>query len=369
MPLAVLLVAEGSGGHLLPAMQVAKQLAHAGATTQLWYTPRPQTAWLADALKDETASGAVQLSQVPTDAGGGWVSRCWKAGRFWRDVQRAFDREAPDVVVGFGGWVSAPVILAARSRRIRCLVHEQNVVPGRANRWLARWVDQVAVSFQETRPMLGRRRCVVTGMPIRERIGGVARAQAAARFTFEAARPTLLVIGGSQGSHALNRVMAQLSGHLSVDERQYWQVIHITGAAEEGMVRQAYQAARMRAWVAPFLLDIEEAYALADVVMARAGASTIAELARCGIPALLIPYPHAGGHQRANARVVEQAGAGIVLEESAAAPSRVLAELRRLLTDAPLRARMGERMRTLDVPDAAQSLARAILSGRGNDGA
>ncbi|MBI4343510.1 MAG: undecaprenyldiphospho-muramoylpentapeptide beta-N-acetylglucosaminyltransferase [Candidatus Omnitrophica bacterium] len=369
MPLEVLLVAEGSGGHLLPALQVAKALARAGVEAHVWYAPRRQTEWLTSALCEDAQAALVQMTATPAAAGQSWFGRWRQFSQLWRQVRRRFAHGKPGVVVGFGGWVSAPVILAARSRHIPCVVHEQNVVPGRANKWLARWVDSVAVSFQETRPLLSGGRAVVTGMPIREAIGRSSRAQAARRFGLEAGRPTVVVVGGSQGSHRLNALMGELAGLLTPEERAQWQVLHISGEADEALVRQAYGAQGLHACVIPFLVEMEDAYASADVVVARAGASTIAELARCGLPALLVPYPHAGAHQVANARVLGRAEAGVVVEESEASPSRLLAELRRLLSDERLRAQMGRRMRELDVPDASQRLARAILDGARPHGA
>ena len=362
LSLKVLLVAEGSGGHLIPALQVAEQLAASGVVTKLWYARRQQTAPLADALARESYEGLVDIDPMILRPSGGALGWAWQCGQLWSRAQRYFDTFAPDVVVGFGGWVSAPVVLAAHKRGIGCLVHEQNVVMGRANRWLARWADRVAVSFDETQRHLGRVPSVTTGMPIRRTLGTISRAAAAQRFGLKADRLTLLVLGGSQGSHAINQLMIQLSGLLSSSERSTWQLVHITGAGDATAVGRAYQTARISAWVAPFLTEMDAAYAQADLVLARAGASTIAELARCSKPAVLIPFPYAGGHQRANARVVETCGGGVVIDESSASPEHVLAELRRLLPDAARRTAMGQRMHSLNHSDAAQRLTQEIVT-------
>jgi UDP-N-acetylglucosamine--N-acetylmuramyl-(pentapeptide) pyrophosphoryl-undecaprenol N-acetylglucosamine transferase len=155
--------------------------------------------------------------------------------------------------------------------------------------------------------------------------------------------------------------MVQIVALLSSEERRTWQVLHLVGSSDEPMVSQAYTTRRVSAWVAPFLVEMEAAYAQADVVIARSGASTIAELARCGTPAILIPYPYAGGHQRANARLVEAMGGGLMMEESEASPERVLAAIRRMLADARLRSMMGTQMRGLDCSDAAERLTDAIV--------
>ena len=359
--LKVLLVTEGSGGHLIPALQVAVLLARHGAAIKVWYAKRQQTAPLAEALAQEATGAAIDMDPIPIRASSGPVERLRTCGRLWQKAQRCFDTFAPDVGVGFGGWVSAPVVLAARRRRIGCLLHEQNVVMGRANQWLAPWVDRVALSFRETQSRLNGTPTVITGLPVRPAIGSWSRTQAAERFGFSPDQPTLLVLGGSQGSRALNRLMAQVAGRLSTEERRSWQVVHLTGSADAAVIQDAYVESRVRAWVAPWLVEMGPAYALADLVLARAGASTIAELARCGIPALLIPYPYAGAHQRANARLVEAVGGGVTLEESDATPERALASMRQIFADERLRRMMGEQMRGLASADAAERLTETIV--------
>lgn len=373
--LNILLIAEGSGGHLIPALEVASALAKSGARIKVWYAQRQPIAGLARALVAEHLPDSVDVDPIPVPRRGGPISRLRQCGELWQRAQRCFDTFSPDVVVGFGGWISAPVLLAAclrpatnlwrgkqaRRHRIRCLVHEQNVIPGRANRLLAHWVDRVAVSFQETQGMVNGTPSVMTGLPVRETIGQLSRADAARYFGLQPDWPTLLVLGGSQGARAINRLMMELAELLCVAETETWQVVHLTGPSDEAAVRTAYARAQIRAWVAPFLVQMQAAYALADVAVARAGASTMAELARCGLPAILIPYPHAGGHQRANAQLVEAVGAGVVLEESAASAERLLGSIRQLMTDERLRDMMGSQMRALHRGGAANRLAEAIV--------
>ena len=360
-PLRVLLVTEGSGGHLIPALQVASSLAKTGARVKLWYAERGHTASLAGALTQEATAAFVDVDSIPMGSLSTLFGRLWRCGQLWHKAQHCFDSFSPDVVVGFGGWVSAPVVLAARAQHIGCLLHEQNVVMGRANRLLTPWVDRVAVSFHDTQAMLNGASTVVTGMPVREEIGRASRSQSAQRFGFSPNRPTLLILGGSQGSRAINRLMTRVVALWSPEERETWQVLHVTGPTDEALVKQAYAACGIRAWTAPFLVEMEEAYAQADLAIARAGSSTIAELARCGLPAILIPYPYAGGHQRANAQLVEAVGGGLMIEEDEASPERLLGAVRRILSDQRLRIIMGAQLRALSCPDAAARLTRAIV--------
>ncbi|PIQ83262.1 MAG: undecaprenyldiphospho-muramoylpentapeptide beta-N-acetylglucosaminyltransferase [Candidatus Omnitrophica bacterium CG11_big_fil_rev_8_21_14_0_20_63_9] len=361
IPLKVLLVAEGSGGHLIPALQVAKALVRSGARIKVWYAQRQPIAALATALSREASDGGVEIDPIPVPSSRDVWGRLWRCGQLWSKASRCFDTFAPDVVVGFGGWVSAPVVLAARTRRIGCLLHEQNVVLGRTNRWLARWVDQVALSFGETQQQLPHREAVITGMPVREMIGQSRRAEAAASFGLDPQRLTLLVLGGSQGARAINWLICAALADCASEERQGWQVVHIAGPADEDRMRQAYDASGISAHVAAFVVNMEQAYALADVAVARAGASTVAELTRCGVPAIFIPYPHAGAHQRANAKLVESVGGGICIEESEATSERLLASVRQFLGDARLRQIMGQQLRTLHTTGAAERLRDAIV--------
>ena len=384
-PLKVLLVAEGSGGHLIPALQVAHALARSGAHAKLWYAQRSQMASLASALAQDSttgngSNGSVEISAIPIERARNLLDRLRQCTQLWSKSRRCFDTFAPDVVVGFGGWVSAPVVLAAClparhnltkktsgrradfwSKRIPTLIHEQNVVMGRTNRWLSRWVDRVAVSFRETQSTIRGIPSVMTGMPVREAIGQSSRTVQAQRFGLNAARPTLLVLGGSQGARVINRVMMDVVGRFTLEERQQWQVLHITGMADEWRVKNAYAKQGMQSWVASYLVEMDAAYAQADLVLARAGASTIAELARSGKPAIMIPYPHAGGHQLANARIVESVGGGVVIEERDATTDRLLRFIRLLLPDQQLCAEMGSQISQLAMPDAADRLTRAIV--------
>ena len=359
--LKVLLVSEGSGGHLIPALEVASLLARTGAHIKVWYVERPQTARFVQALTRHAEEPSVDVDPIPLRSSANPLERLWQCGQLWHRAERCFETFSPDVVVGFGGWVSAPVVLAARRRRIGCLLHEQNVLLGRANRLLARWVDGVAVSFRETQVRYHRVASVMTGMPVRGGIGHSSRVQGAQRFDLNPNQPTLLIVGGSQGARPINHLMTRVATRLSPHERQTWQVIRLVGAIDETPIKKAYAACGLTAWVAPFLLEMETAYAQADLVIARAGASTIAELARCGKPAILIPYPYAGAHQRANAQLVEAMGGGLMIEESQASPERILSIIRRIVADQRLRVMMGQQMHALHRSDAAQRLTQAIV--------
>lgn len=271
-----------------------------------------------------------------------------------------------DVAVGMGGYTSVPVALAARSERVPLVLHEQNAVPGLANRVAARWARAVALSFADAASRFPRRaRTVVTGNPVREAIASVPLAREAlaeeARgvLGLEEGRRTVAVFGGSQGALHLDRVAAEAVPLL---ERNDLQLLLITGPAHLGEVeRRLPRDASLPIRTVSFVDRMELVYAAADLAVARAGAGTIAELTVAGLPALLIPYPYAtGNHQEANARALQRAGgAAVVLDDQLDA--EVLAErVLEMLQPARLEA-MGERSAAFGRPDAAEALAALVL--------
>jgi UDP-N-acetylglucosamine--N-acetylmuramyl-(pentapeptide) pyrophosphoryl-undecaprenol N-acetylglucosamine transferase len=276
-----------------------------------------------------------------------------------------------DVVVGMGGYVSVPVALAALRSRRPLVLHEQNAVPGLANRTLARPARTVALAFKEARRAFPRRtRAVVTGNPVRPQIlavpgdRGSLLDQSRRELDLEADRRTVVVFGGSQGALHLNLAVVDALGRL---DREDLQVLLLTGPAHAEAVRTALPtsgACRVR--VLGFLERMELAYAVADLVVARSGATTVAELAVCGVPSILVPYPYATGrHQEANARALQRAGgASMLLDDEL--DGRVLAErVSWLLDDRERLERFAERARAWSRPDATDALADAVLHAGG----
>lgn len=362
MPLRILLVAEGSGGHVIPALEVSTRLAQRGALVELWYAQRSQTSRLLEELSGEIKDIPLNVKAIPMGPRT-LLGKLKCANWLWTFSQQYFKTHTPHVVIGFGGWVSAPALLAARNHRfIRTMLHEQNVQMGKANRFLSRFVDRVALSFQETQQFCPGLSTVITGMPIRQRITRPRESADAERFGLRQDLPTLLILGGSQGSRAINQLLLRALRSCSAEEQRTWQFIHITGSSDEHEIKQAYRDLHIKAWVSPFLTDMAAAYAQADIVVGRAGASTIAELACCAKPSILIPYPYAGGHQRANARLIENAGGALVIEESFASARRLLLAIRWLIQEPLLRNQMGQSIHRLSRLDATDQLVEAVLS-------
>lgn len=223
---------------------------------------------------------------------------------------RVIRRVSPQVILGVGGYTAGPVCLAGRILGVPTAVHEQNSYPGLTNRILARVVDRVLISYEESRAHFGSASMVLTGNPVREELFFPADTE-----TRRPSRFTLLVLGGSQGARAVNTTVVEALVHLR-ERGLSLEVIHQTGRLDYERVRQQYREHGLDGEVMPFIDDMAGAYARADLVVSRAGATTLAEIAALGKASVLIPYPHAANqHQETNARVLEKAGAAVVRKE------------------------------------------------------
>jgi UDP-N-acetylglucosamine--N-acetylmuramyl-(pentapeptide) pyrophosphoryl-undecaprenol N-acetylglucosamine transferase len=284
---------------------------------------------------------------------------------------RRLGRIRPDVVVATGGFVAVPTALAAAARRRPLLVHEQVAVPGLANRLIARLADRVAVTFAVSAGAFPAHKVVVTGNPVRAELTAGDRARGLARFGLDPALPLVYVTGGALGAHRVNRVVGAALGPLLAA----CQLVHQCGdnvhddagwlAREAAALPPALQA---RYRVIPFVTDgLGDLYAAAALVVGRAGAGTVTELAAVGLPSVLIPLPGArGDEQTANARILADAGAAVLVPERELDPGRLAGLVRGLLADPARLKQMGERARGLARPDAAERLVELIvgLAGR-----
>jgi UDP-N-acetylglucosamine--N-acetylmuramyl-(pentapeptide) pyrophosphoryl-undecaprenol N-acetylglucosamine transferase len=365
----ILVAGGGTAGHVFPALALANVLASNGHDLRFAGTSRGQEA----RLVREAGLPFEEISARP-------LERKLSVGALAAPVfaVTAMKDCGPlvswaDVVVGMGGYVSVPVGLASLRARRPLVLHEQNAVPGLANRTLARPARRVALAFAEARRALPRRaRTVVTGNPVREEILTVPAErdrlakEARREFDLDDERRTVGVFGGSQGALHVNRSVVDAIARLGSNGLQ---MLLLTGATHEAAVRAALPTrTSVVVRVLGFLERMSLAYAVADLVIARAGATTIAEVAASGVPSLLIPYPYATGrHQEANARALQRVGASKMVLD-AELDGRVLAELiDGLLSDGDRLRAMGDRASAWARPDAAEALARVVLEA--GDGA
>jgi UDP-N-acetylglucosamine--N-acetylmuramyl-(pentapeptide) pyrophosphoryl-undecaprenol N-acetylglucosamine transferase len=287
----------------------------------------------------------------------------WRNWGAMRMATQLLERELPRAVIGLGGFASVPVVVAALRRGIATLILEQNAIPGRATRIFSGRVGAVCTAFDETRSRLpAGAHVVVTGNPVRESIAALYQTNAG----IGASRPpTLLVLGGSQGAESLNDAVVELLARRphSLDG---WTVVHQTGEAQHAQMVGAYRDSGRPHVVQPFFDDMTEWYARATLVISRAGATTLAELACAGCPAVLLPYPHAAdNHQKANARVFEAGGAALVIEHDSAPHTtveRLSAAVAGIAESVERLAAMRQSMLTLARPQAALKACEALQS-------
>jgi len=271
----------------------------------------------------------------------------------------------PDIVVGLGGYVSVPVVVVAAFKRIPILLHEQNAIPGLANKLLAGRAGVVAISFPSSERFFSRvRRIILTGNPVRTSVLGV-HGKEYARFKLDSNRKTILIFGGSRGAQRINE--AAIAAYPLYKGLANLQIIHSTGKMNFDSVVDELKKLRSpddkiiyRCY--PYLDEINLAYADADLVVCRAGATTLAEITALGKPAVLIPYPYAtGDHQKKNAQVLEDAGAARLIEDSELSGKELFRVTTGIVFDQSLLQEMSEAGRGLGHPDAAQKMKQLAL--------
>ena len=352
------LAAGGTGGHLFPAQALAEQLATMGASVCLASDRRSDV--FAKALP------GIEICQVPAGRiGGGPLHSAYGLAVISFGVMQArrlLRRLDPEVVVGFGGYPSVPTMVAATQLGYPTLIHEQNAVLGRANRFLARRARRIATGFGETAGLrtAQRDRAVHTGNPVRPAILNAAEAPYRRP---EPGRPIeLLVLGGSQGARVFADAMPAALAALPAELRGAIRLSQQARPEDVERVTAQLRAAGVTAEVSSFFADVPARLARAQLVICRAGASTVAELSVIGRPAFLVPYPHAtDDHQTANARALANAGAGWVIPQSALSAPLLANRLSERLADPAGLAGAAAQARRFAVDDAAARLARAVL--------
>jgi len=347
----VLLAAGGTGGHVFPALAVAEELARRGVES-VFVTDARGARWLPPGRPHRTVRAASPAGPLATR-----LSALVELAAGLREARRILATIRPRVAGLFGGYATVPVWLAARLRRLPLLLHEQNAVLGRVNRLAARGARLLALAFADTERVPAGVATVVTGNPVRPgfRTDGP-------RPRAGAGGPVLLVTGGSQGARVFGERVPGALARLPEGLRHRLVLWMQVRAEQVETVRARLADLVAAAEIRPFFEDLDRRLAAADLVLARAGASTLAELAAAGVPAVLVPYPHAADdHQRANARRVAAAGAAVSVDQEEATPERLAAVLGDLLLDEGRRAAMRQAMAALARPDAARHIADHLL--------
>jgi UDP-N-acetylglucosamine--N-acetylmuramyl-(pentapeptide) pyrophosphoryl-undecaprenol N-acetylglucosamine transferase len=346
----------GTGGHLFPGIAVGEAILAEVADSRVLFIgtdrqvdnrvlggrPFATAAIRCQGLKGRPLFGRLTaLVQLPL--------------ALWHSI-RILRKFRPDLVLGVGGYVTGPVVLAARLLAIPTAIHEQNSVPGLANRWLGRLVDRIFLSLPGSEKYFPAGRTVLSGNPVRAEILALAREK------METVGTTLLVLGGSQGAHRLNQLVVEGLVALQGDLPTGFRVIHQTGSLDEEQVRRQYQQAGIVAEVSGFFDDMATIYRQADLLVSRAGATSLAELCVLGKPAILLPYPYAAdNHQEFNARLVAERGGALVYREAELSGTELAGRIVELLNDRARLKEMGERARQVAYPEATAFMVRECL--------
>jgi len=353
----VIVAGGGTGGHVIPALAIAQELRSRYAAEVLFVgTARGIETRLVPA-----ADFALELIEVGALKAVSLATRIRTSLALPRAIALSHEiltRFCADVVIGVGGYASGPVMLAAVVKNIPRLGFEPNRVPGLANRLVGMMVSAAAVQFQQTCRYF--QNCHVTGVPVRRAFFEVGQ-QARKKFEADAAGPgprhTLLVFGGSQGAHAINQAVIESLIDLNVCIAGL-HIIHQTGEHDYHQAQTAYLNAGISAEVYPFIEDMPGAFARADLLLCRSGASTVAEIAAAGKPAVFVPFPHAADdHQTRNAEALCESGAALLLPEKQLTPARLVEVVSALIADGRRRRAMSEAARQLAHPDAASQIA------------
>lgn len=352
VPRRVLIMAGGTGGHVIPALSLAQGLAAQGIGVEWLGSPRG----IENRLVPE--SGVVlhriEVAGLRGKGAAGWLLAPWRLLRAIQQARQVIRHYDPQLVVGLGGFASGPGGLAAWLMRRPLIIHEQNAVAGLTNKVLSRLAKRVYAAF----PQAFEGRAEVVGNPVREEIAALGEALRTAE-QMAGRRLRLLVVGGSLGAQALNQKLPEALAQLPATYRP--EVHHQAGRDKAESTRQDYAALGIEAEVSEFIKDMASAYAWADLVVCRAGALTVAELAAAGKPALLVPFPHAvDDHQTANAQALVAAGAAELMSQTAMTPEFLAKRLQALLVPMTL-AGMAERARGEARLDAIERLVAGCM--------
>ncbi len=358
----VLVAAGGTGGHLFPAEALAHALARRNVPVQLVTDER------ATKYGGSFPADAVHVIKAATPTGGSVVARSWAVLTLLGGTISArtlLSRTKPRVVIGFGGYPTVPPLIAATLLGIPSIVHEQNAVLGRANRLLAGRVQRIATGF----PTLGRLdakfkpKCVETGNPVRPAVLEAARLPYPALVN---GRFCLLVVGGSQGARVMSDIVPPAIEALPSEWRARFKIVQQARGEDEARVRDTYARLGVDAEIAPFYADLPKRMAEAHLVIARAGASTVSELAVIGRPAILVPYPHAlDQDQSANAAHLAVTGAVDVIAQASFTPDYLTGKLSEVLANPDNLTKRAAAAKQAGIPDAADRLADLVLDVAG----
>ncbi len=361
-PKRVMIAGGGTGGHVFPGLAVAEALKRVRRDCEIRFVGTDR------GLENKVIPGAgfdlwtLPVRGMPRRPG---LAQLNAAVQFVRSLVITFawfTKWRPDVILGTGGYVSAPPIVVGRLFRIPILLQEQNAVPGAVNRLLSRLATEVHVNFAGARRFFRRRDHLrLSGNPLRPGLLAGSRNRAYERFGLSPKRQTVVVLGGSAGASSINRAIADAAS--KIETREPLQFLVQSGESDLAWMRERLETCPFPAKVLAFVNQIDDAYTVADVIVCRAGAMTVSEVAATGVPAIFVPYPYAtDNHQRLNAEEMVDRGAALMILDAELDGDRLAAELQTLIRDPIRRRRMASSARGSARFDAADVIASALLA-------
>ncbi len=358
----VIIAGGGTGGHVFPGLAVAEEFTSRDAATEVLFIGTesgieasvvPRWGYPIRFLRTEGLVGGTFLKKVRAVV---------KAALSTVDSYRILQTVKPDIAIGVGGYASGSVMLSAYLSSIPTMILEQNSVPGLTNKILGRFVDAVCVTYQESISYFEKGKTFLTGNPVRSDVLRGDPDDGFRLFSLKKGLFTIFVFGGSSGARSINRAVVDSLQYLQ-DLRESIQFLHQTGPREYEQVRQAYREKDFRGTIAPFIHQMGEAYAVADLVVSRAGATTLAEVTALGKPAVLVPYPFAAGrHQEMNAMKLEEIGAAKVILDQELRGEALASQIRDFVVDDSMREEMRKISKSVGRPDAGARVVDIALS-------
>jgi UDP-N-acetylglucosamine--N-acetylmuramyl-(pentapeptide) pyrophosphoryl-undecaprenol N-acetylglucosamine transferase len=347
----------GTGGHLFPGLAVAEQLVKRGCSVTLLVSPKE--------VDQQAVKMARDVEIVTLPAVGLQNRNYFSFGRSflksWLAAREIFGKRKPAAALAMGGFTSAPPIFAAKQFGAKTFLHESNTIPGKANRWLSRFVDQCFVGFPQASSRLRSRNFIVTGTPVRPQFQPRDASVCRLALGLEADRPTILVMGGSQGASGINDLMMKALPMLAAREPQP-QFFHLSGPTDVEKVRKAYAEKNLRAIVHGFFGEMELALGAATMCVSRSGASSLAEIAAVRVPSLLVPYPAAtDNHQYFNAKAFQGTRAAHLVEQNCVTSESLGKLILDLIENTTARESMQMALAKWHAPQAAEQIAEMML--------
>lgn len=358
----VLIAGGGTGGHLFPGLAVAEEFKNRDAATEVIFAGTesgiearvvPREGYPIRFLRAEGLVGVTFTKKIKA---------IFKTGFSMIDSYRIMKTVRPDIVIGVGGYASGAVMLLAYLMSIPTVILEQNSVPGLTNRILGKFVDTVCVTYQESISSFPKENTFLTGNPVRLHIYNGDAETGYRLFSLEKGLFTVFAFGGSSGARSINRALVDSLRYLH-DLKDKIQFLHQTGQKEYENIRNAYRESGFKGTIAPFIYQMGEAYAVADLVISRAGATTLAELTALGKPAILIPYPFAAGnHQELNALKLQEIGAAKMILDRELRGETLASSIREFTIDGTMREKMQKTSRSVGRPDACIKVVDIAMS-------